>query len=66
MLKGSFRTNGAGIGAIVIAIGGIITGLTDSDPKTPDWTASIAAIIAGVGLLAARDNKVSSEEVGAK
>lgn len=66
MFKGSFRTNGAGIGAIVIAIGGIITGLTDSDPNTPDWSASIAAIIAGVGLLAARDNKVSSESAGAK
>ena len=66
MFKGSFRTNGAGIGAIVVAIGGIITGLTDSDPKTPDWTSSIVAIIAGVGLLAARDNKVSSESAGAK
>jgi hypothetical protein len=41
--------------------------LFDADPLTlPDWGAVGAAVMAGIGLLAARDNKVSSEQAGAK
>jgi drug/metabolite transporter (DMT)-like permease len=63
----SWRTTTAGIAAIVVAIATAVGALFDADPLTlPDWGAVAAAIMAGVGLLAARDNKVSSEQAGAK
>lgn len=63
----SWRTTLAGIGAILVAVGGAVTALFDNDPATiPDWTAVAAAVIAGLGLIFARDNKVNSESAGAK
>lgn len=63
----SWRTTLAGIGAILVAVGGAITATFDNDPATvADWTAVVAACIAGFGLVFARDNKVSSEAAGAK
>ena len=63
----SWRTTTAGIAAIVVAIGTAVGALFDADPLTlPDWGAVGAAVMAGIGLLAARDNKVSSEQAGAK
>jgi hypothetical protein len=63
----SWRTTTAGIAAIVVAIGTAVGALFDADPLTlPDWGAVAAAVMAGVGLLAARDNKVSSEQAGAR
>jgi hypothetical protein len=63
----SYRTTLAGIGAILAALGGACSLLFDNNPATnPDWTATIAAVTAGIGLLAARDNKVSSEQAGVK
>ena len=62
----SWKTTGAGLASILAAASGALTALTDNDPFTnPDWTAVIAAVIAGVGLLFARDNNRSSEQVGA-
>lgn len=46
------NTTLAGIGAIIAAIGGIV-----STWPTPDWTTAIAAIIAGIGLIFAKDAK---------
>jgi hypothetical protein len=67
MAKGSWRTTTFGIGAILTAIGTALTALTDADPMTqPDWGAVMAAMIAGFGLIFARDNGVSSEQAGAK
>ena len=44
-----------------------INALADGNPATnPDWTSVIASISACVGLLFARDNKVTSEQVAAK
>ena len=38
----------------------------DNDPATvPDWTMVIGMITAGVGLVLARDNNKTSEQVGA-
>jgi hypothetical protein len=58
MLNGkSWKTTGAGIAAILVAIGAALTALTDNDPvTTPDWAAVLAAGIAGVGLIFAKDN----------
>lgn len=66
-MKKSWKTTTAGIGAILVALGSILQALFDGNPATePDYAALVAAIIAGVGLLAARDNGVSSEDAGAK
>jgi uncharacterized membrane protein YhiD involved in acid resistance len=66
-MKASWRTTTAGLGAILVAVGSAIAAHFDSDPTTvSDWGAVVAAIIAGVGLMLARDDKVSSESAGAK
>jgi len=46
------KTTLAGIGAILTAIGGIVAAWPN-----PDWTTGIAAILAGIGLIFARDAK---------
>ena len=61
----SWRTTTTGILAIVVAIAGAMKAELDGDvTTTADWGAVAAAIIAGVGLIAARDNRVSSQDVG--
>ena len=63
----SWKTTVSGIGAILAAVGGALSAMFDGNALTnPDWTAVIAAVVAGIGLIAARDNKVTSEDVGAK
>lgn len=63
----SWKTTAAGVGAILVAIGAAMSAQFDADPATsPDWGAVIAAIIAGIGLIMARDNSVTSEQAGAK
>ena len=65
MKSTSWKTTAAGISAIVAAVAGAAKLMLDADPNTnPDWTAIIAAVTAGVGLIAARDNDKSSEDVG--
>lgn len=56
------NTTVAGIGAILVAVGGVLTAMFDGDASTiPDWTSAVAAIIAGVGLIVARDAKEPKE-----
>jgi len=56
----SWKTTGAGVAAIVVAAGAILTALTDNDPATnPDWAALVAAVIAGIGLICAKDSNVT-------
>jgi len=63
----SWKTTAAGIAAIVAALATAVGALFDADPVTmPDWGAIAAAVMAGVGLIAARDNGVTSEQAGAK
>lgn len=50
------KTTIAGIGAILVAVGGALKALFDGDPSTNlDLTATIAAISAGIGLIMAKD-----------
>lgn len=63
----SWKTTGAGIGAILVAIGSAISALTDNDPGTTiDIGALSAAIVAGIGLIFARDNDKSSKTLKVK
>ncbi len=63
----SWRTTVTGILTILVAVAAAGKAFFDGDPSTvPNWEAVIAAVIAGVGLISARDNKVSSEEAGIK
>ena len=50
------NTTVAGIGAILVAIGGILTTMFDGDGSTvPDYASAAAAVIAGIGLIFAKD-----------
>jgi hypothetical protein len=50
------KTTFAGIGAILVAIGSLASAYFDADPNTiPDFAAAAAAIIAGIGLVFAKD-----------
>ena len=63
----SWKTTVAGIAAIIAAVALAISNELDTDPATvADWGVVLATVIAGVGLLFARDNDKSSEDVGAK
>ena len=50
------KTTLAGIGAILVAVGGALKALFDGDPATNlDITTTIAAVTAGIGLIWAKD-----------
>jgi len=50
------KTTLAGVGAILIAIGGALKAFFDNDPTTNlDLTTTIAAVTAGIGLIWAKD-----------
>jgi hypothetical protein len=52
------KTTLAGIGAILVAVGGALKALFDNDPTTHlDITTTIAAVTAGIGLIWAKDAK---------
>lgn len=66
-MKGSWKTTVAGIGTILAAVGAALAAQFDASPDTvPNWGAVATAITAGAGLLFARDNDKSSEDVKAK
>lgn len=62
----SWKTTVLGVIAVLTAVLTCAKALLDNDPTTiPDWGALAAAVSAGVGLIFARDNKVTSEQAGA-
>lgn len=63
----SWKTTVCGILSIIASVITLIAiPLLDQDPITvPNWTAAGAAVMAGVGLLFARDNDKTSVEVNA-
>ena len=64
-MKASWRTTAAGIGAILVAAGSAMSAHFDNDPLTvADWGSVVAAVVAGIGLIMARDAKVSSQQEG--
>ena len=63
----SWKTTLAGIAAIIAAIALAIAHQFDADANTiAEWGGVAAAVAAGVGLILARDNDVSSEDAGIK
>jgi hypothetical protein len=63
----SIKTTVLGIVSILAAICGAATALLDGNAATNvDWATVSAAIAAGWGLIMARDNNKTSEDVGAK
>jgi hypothetical protein len=63
----SWKTSLAGIATIGVVVFAALEAQFDGNPlTTANWGAVVASVIAGIGLLAARDNNVSSEEAGAK
>ena len=63
-MKTSWKTTTAGVLTIVVAVAsaGVVWLKTGS---LPDFAPVVAAVTAGVGLITARDNDKTSEDVGA-
>ena len=56
------KTTLAGVGAILVAVGGALKALFDGDPSTNlDIATTIAAVTAGIGLIWAKDAKDATE-----
>ena len=65
-LSGSWRTTLGGVGVLLATVATALTALTDNNPETNvNWEILVAGVSAAFAMIAARDNKVSSEEVGA-
>lgn len=63
----SWRTTLAGLLAALTVCGPELAKLLDDDPATmPAWGLVLGAVVIGLGLGAARDNRVTSEQAGAK
>jgi hypothetical protein len=60
-MMSSPKTTLAGVGAILVAVGAAMSAMFDADPLTvPQWDVVIAAILAGIGLIFAKDSKAPS------
>ena len=56
------KTTLAGVGAILVAVGGALRAAFDADPSTNiDIASTIAAVTAGLGLIWAKDAKDAVE-----
>lgn len=57
----NWKTTTGGVIAVIMAVCAIVKGLVDGAPI--DWTTSIAAISAGIGLIMAKDSNVTGGTV---
>ena len=56
----SWRTTVLGIVTILTAVAGVVQAMIDNDPTTnPDMTVAVAAVVSGIGLIFAKDSKVT-------
>jgi hypothetical protein len=63
----SWKTTAAGAGTIIATLGTTLNQLFDGNPATnPDWNMVLPLLFTGCIGLFARDNNVSSEQVGVK
>jgi len=63
----SYRTTILGVIAVLTAVTNAAQAIFDGDVSTVfDLDTTVTAIAAGLGLIFARDNKVTSEKAGAK
>ena len=60
----SWKTTALGVLAICTALIGAANGVLQGNPV--DWTGVVSGVMAGIGLIAARDHGVTSEKAGAK
>ena len=66
-MKKSWKTTAGGVALILGALAQVVPPLLDNDPSTvANWEIAYTQIAAGIALLFARDNKVTSEEANAK
>jgi hypothetical protein len=66
-MSASWRTTLFGVGGVLTVVVAALNAIFDGNPATnPDWTSVIASLSACIGLLFARDHKVTSEQAGAK
>jgi len=64
-MKSSWKTSLAGLSGILVALGALVHAGSTGTITMTDLTTFITSLTTGIGLLAARDNSVSSEEAGA-
>lgn len=63
----SWKTTSTAIIALVIAVLSSVSAMIDVDPTTnPDWATVGSSVVLAIGLIFARDSKVTSEQAGAK
>lgn len=69
-MKGSWKTTLAGVGALLLILGQVLKVLFDGDPSTTlnldSIIVEVIAALTAIGLINARDNDKTSEDVGAK
>lgn len=64
-MKSSWKTSLAGVASILTGLLALIHSAQNNTITTSDITVALTAITTGIGLIFARDNNVSSEQVGA-